>query len=363
MATISIENVRKNFGNVEVIKDVSFEVADGKFAVLVGPSGCGKSTLLRMIAGLESVTQGDIKLDGERINDVPPDQRGIAMVFQSYALYPHMTVAENIGFCLDLKKVAKVKIRKEVEQVAELLQLSDLLERRPADLSGGQRQRVAIGRAIIKRPRVILFDEPLSNLDASLRVQMRAELQRLHQELRDTIVYVTHDQVEAMTMADTIVVLNRGTVAQWAHPIELYRRPRNMFVATFIGSPRMNLIKGIISSEGTTPSFAAAEGWTIALEPSRLAAADGQPAWLGIRPEDIKLVDANSRADLCGKVAIVERLGAETYVNVLLGAQTLLVRVHGDIALRPGDTVQLAFERAGFHLFDQAEQAFRPESA
>jgi multiple sugar transport system ATP-binding protein len=217
---------------------------------------------------------------------------------------------------------------------------------------------VAIGRAIIKRPRVILFDEPLSNLDASLRVQMRAELQRLHQELRDTIVYVTHDQVEAMTMADTIVVLNRGSVAQWAHPIELYRRPRNMFVATFIGSPRMNLIKGIISSEGTTPSFAAAEGWTVVLEPSRLAAADRQPAWLGIRPEDIKLVDTNSRADLCGTVAIVERLGAETYVNVLLGAQTLLVRVHGDIALRPGDTVQLAFERAGFHLFDQAEQAF-----
>jgi multiple sugar transport system ATP-binding protein len=358
MATISIENVHKNFGNVEVIKDVSFEVADGKFAVLVGPSGCGKSTLLRMIAGLETVSQGDIKLDGERINDVPPDQRGIAMVFQSYALYPHMTVAENIGFCLDLKKVPKTKIRKEVEQVAELLQLSDLLERRPADLSGGQRQRVAIGRAIIKRPRVILFDEPLSNLDASLRVQMRAELQRLHQELRDTIVYVTHDQVEAMTMADTIVVLNRGSVAQWAHPIELYRRPRNMFVATFIGSPRMNLIKGIISSEGTTPSFAAAEGWTVVLEPSRLAAADRQPAWLGIRPEDIKLVDTNSRADLCGTVAIVERLGAETYVNVLLGAQTLLVRVHGDIALRPGDTVQLAFERAGFHLFDQAEQAF-----
>jgi multiple sugar transport system ATP-binding protein len=358
MATISIENVHKNFGNVEVIKDVSFEVADGKFAVLVGPSGCGKSTLLRMIAGLETVTQGDIKLDGERINDVPPDQRGIAMVFQSYALYPHMTVAENIGFCLDLKKVPKTKIRKEVEQVAELLQLSDLLERRPADLSGGQRQRVAIGRAIIKRPRVILFDEPLSNLDASLRVQMRAELQRLHQELRDTIVYVTHDQVEAMTMADTIVVLNRGSVAQWAHPIELYRRPRNMFVATFIGSPRMNLIKGIISSEGTTPSFAAAEGWTVVLEPSRLAAADRQPAWLGIRPEDIKLVDTNSRADRCGTVAIVERLGAETYVNVLLGAQTLLVRVHGDIALRPGDTVQLAFERAGFHLFDQAEQAF-----
>jgi multiple sugar transport system ATP-binding protein len=358
MATISIENVRKSFGAVEVIKNVSFEVADGQFAVLVGPSGCGKSTLLRMIAGLESVTQGDIRLDGERINDVAPDQRGIAMVFQSYALYPHMTVAENIGFCLDLKKVPKAKIRREVEQVAELLQLTELLERRPAELSGGQRQRVAIGRAIIKRPRVILFDEPLSNLDASLRVQMRAELQRLHQELRDTIIYVTHDQVEAMTMADTIVVLNRGTVAQWAHPIELYRHPRSVFVATFIGSPRMNLIKGIIAAKAPTPAFTAAEGWTVPLAGRDLAATDAQPVWLGIRPEDIRLVDANSPADLSGKVAIVERLGAETYVNVVKGAETLLVRARGDVALRPGDTVQLALDRAGFHLFDQKEQAF-----
>ena len=358
MATISIENVRKNFGKVEVIKDVSFEVADGQFAVLVGPSGCGKSTLLRMIAGLESVSQGDIKLDGKRINDVPPDQRGIAMVFQSYALYPHMTVAENIGFCLDLKKVPKAQIRKEVEQVAELLQLSEFLERRPADLSGGQRQRVAIGRAIIKRPRVILFDEPLSNLDASLRVQMRSELQRLHQELRDTIIYVTHDQVEAMTMADTIVVLNQGTVAQWAHPIELYRHPKSMFVATFIGSPRMNLIRGIIASKGPTPAFAATEGWTVPLAGKDLAASDAQPVWLGIRPEDIRLVAANSPADLAGKVAIVERLGAETYVNVVNGTQTLLVRLPGDIALRPGDTVQLALDRTAFHLFDHTDRVF-----
>jgi multiple sugar transport system ATP-binding protein len=273
MATISIENVRKNFGAVEVIKGVSFEVADGQFAVLVGPSGCGKSTLLRMIAGLESVTQGDIKLDGRRINEVPPDQRGIAMVFQSYALYPHMTVAENIGFSLDLKQVPKAKIRQEVGQVAELLQLSALLDRRPAALSGGQRQRVAIGRAIIKQPRVILFDEPLSNLDASLRVQMRAELQRLHQELRSTIVYVTHDQVEAMTMADTIVVLNQGNVAQCAPPIELYRHPKSAFVATFIGSPRMNLIKGIIDGGDVTPSFIAVEGWTVPLAGREPAAA------------------------------------------------------------------------------------------
>jgi multiple sugar transport system ATP-binding protein len=358
MATISIENVRKNFGAIEVIKGVSFEVADGQFAVLVGPSGCGKSTLLRMIAGLESVTAGDIKLDGKRINEVPPDRRGIAMVFQSYALYPHMTVAENIGFSLELKKVPKAKIREEVGRVAELLQLSELLDRRPSALSGGQRQRVAIGRAIIKQPRVILFDEPLSNLDATLRVQMRAELQRLHQELRSTIVYVTHDQVEAMTMADTIVVLNQGNVAQCAHPIELYRHPRNTFVATFIGSPRMNLIKGIIDVNGAALSFTAAEGWTVPLAAMVPAATHSQPMSLGIRPEDIRLADANSEPDFSAKVAIVERLGAETYVNVVNGAESLLVRVQGDIHLRPGNTVQLALDRGGIHLFDQAGQVF-----
>jgi multiple sugar transport system ATP-binding protein len=358
VATISIENVRKRFGAVEVIKGVSFEVADGQFAVLVGPSGCGKSTLLRMIAGLESVTAGDIKLDGKRINDVPPDRRGIAMVFQSYALYPHMTVAENIGFSLELKKVPKAKIRAEVGRVAELLQLSELLDRRPSVLSGGQRQRVAIGRAIIKQPRVILFDEPLSNLDASLRVQMRAELQRLHQELRPTIVYVTHDQVEAMTMADSIVVLHQGNVAQSAHPIELYRHPRNTFVATFIGSPRMNLIKGTIAGKGTALSFTAAEGWSVSLAGMGLAPTDLQPVSLGIRPEDIRLVDAMSEADFSGKVAIVERLGAETYVNVVKGAESLLVRLQGDMALRPGDTVQLALDRGSFHLFDQAGQVY-----
>jgi multiple sugar transport system ATP-binding protein len=269
-----------------------------------------------------------------------------------------MTVAENIGFSLELKKVPKAKIRAEVGRVAELLQLSELLDRRPSVLSGGQRQRVAIGRAIIKQPRVILFDEPLSNLDASLRVQMRAELQRLHQELRPTIVYVTHDQVEAMTMADSIVVLHQGNVAQSAHPIELYRHPRNTFVATFIGSPRMNLIKGTIAGKGTALSFTAAEGWSVSLAGMGLAPTDLQPVSLGIRPEDIRLVDAMSEADFSGKVAIVERLGAETYVNVVKGGESLLVRLQGDIALRPGDTVQLALDRGSFHLFDQAGQVY-----
>jgi multiple sugar transport system ATP-binding protein len=354
MATISLRDIRKSFGAVEVVKGVSFDVADGDFAVLVGPSGCGKSTLLRMIAGLESITSGDLLLDGKRINDVPPDQRGIAMVFQSYALYPHMTVAENIGFSLDLKKVPKAEIAREVGRVAEMLQLSSLLDRRPAALSGGQRQRVAIGRAIIKQPRLILFDEPLSNLDASLRVQMRAELQKLHQELRPTIVYVTHDQVEAMTMASKIVVLNHGEVAQADAPIELYRHPNSSFVATFIGSPRMNLISGTMEAG---PRFASGTGWSVPLDAGRASGAIGQPVWLGIRPEDIRLVESSADADFDASVVIVERLGAETYLNVRQGSDTLLVRLQGDMVARPGETVHLKMDHAAFHLFDQNNRA------
>ena len=354
MATIELENVRKSFGAVEVVKGVSFAVADGDFAVLVGPSGCGKSTLLRMIAGLESITSGDLKLDGTRINDVPPDQRGIAMVFQSYALYPHMTVAENIGFSLDLKKVPKADIAREVGRVAELLQLSSLLDRRPAALSGGQRQRVAIGRAIIKQPRLILFDEPLSNLDAALRVQMRAELQKLHQELRPTIVYVTHDQVEAMTMASKIVVLNQGEVAQWDAPIELYRHPNSTFVATFIGSPRMNLINGTLESG---PRFVAPAGWSVPLAGQGMTASVGRSASLGIRPEDIRLVGTSAEADFDANVVIVERLGAETYLNLRQGQDTLLVRVQGDLIARSGDVAHLKMDHEAFHLFDSSTGA------
>ncbi|HTM78897.1 MAG TPA: sn-glycerol-3-phosphate ABC transporter ATP-binding protein UgpC, partial [Devosia sp.] len=348
-----LRNVRKSFGTVEVVKGVSFDVADGDFAVLVGPSGCGKSTLLRMIAGLESITAGDLMIDGKRINDVPPDQRGIAMVFQSYALYPHMTVAENIGFSLDLKKVPKPEIAREVGRVAELLQLSELLDRRPAALSGGQRQRVAIGRAIIKQPRVILFDEPLSNLDASLRVQMRAELQKLHQELKPTIVYVTHDQVEAMTMASKIVVLSQGEVAQWNAPIELYRHPVSTFVATFIGSPRMNIIAGRLEAG---PRFAGT-GWSVPLIGQHLDGVVGQPVSLGIRPEDIRLVGSSAEADFDATVVIVERLGAETYLNVQQGTDSLLVRLAGDMVARPGDVVHLKMDHQAFHLFDTNNRA------
>ena len=350
---IQLSGVRKNFGAVNVIQGVDIAVEDGEFAVFVGPSGCGKSTLLRMIAGLESIDEGDLVLNGQRINDVPPDQRGIAMVFQSYALYPHMTVAQNIGFSLDLKKVPKAEITREVGRVSELLQLSELLGRRPAELSGGQRQRVAIGRAIIKRPRVILFDEPLSNLDAALRVQMRAELQKLHQELRPTIVYVTHDQVEAMTMATRIVVLNKGKVEQWDTPIELYNNPVNSFVAGFIGSPRMNLVPGSIASDPSGQSFKADAGWTVRLDDRPLASAMGQPVTLGVRPEDIRPVTSAVEADLQATIAIVERLGAETYLNVRNGDDTLLVRAQGDLALLPGATVQLAMNLNAFHLFDQ----------
>ena len=350
---IQLSGVRKSFGAVEVIQGVDIEVEDGEFSVFVGPSGCGKSTLLRMIAGLESIDGGDLILNGQRINDVPPDQRGIAMVFQSYALYPHMTVAQNIGFSLDLKKVPKAEIAREVGRVSELLQLSELLDRRPAELSGGQRQRVAIGRAIIKRPRVILFDEPLSNLDAALRVQMRAELQKLHQELRPTIVYVTHDQVEAMTMATRIVVLNKGKVEQWDSPIALYNNPVNTFVAGFIGSPRMNLIEGTIVGDAAGQSFKAASGWTARLDGRALAGAVGQAMTLGVRPEDMRPVASASEADLQANVAIVERLGAETYLNVRNGEDTLLVRAQGDLAMTPGEPVHLALNHAAFHLFDQ----------
>jgi multiple sugar transport system ATP-binding protein len=351
---IQLSGVRKSFGAVGVIQGVDIEVEDGEFSVFVGPSGCGKSTLLRMIAGLESIDGGDLILNGQRINDVPPDQRGIAMVFQSYALYPHMTVAQNIGFSLDLKKVPKAEIAREVGRVSELLQLSDLLDRRPAELSGGQRQRVAIGRAIIKRPRVILFDEPLSNLDAALRVQMRAELQKLHQELRPTIVYVTHDQVEAMTMATRIVVLNKGRVEQWDTPIELYNNPINTFVAGFIGSPRMNLVAGHIVGNASTQHFKANAGWMVSMDGRSLAGVVGQQVTLGIRPEDIRPVASAGEADMQASIAIVERLGAETYLNVRNGEDTLLVRAQGDLAMKPGEVVQLAMNHAAFHLFDQS---------
>ncbi len=359
---IQLNNVRKFYGALEVIKGVDVTVDDGEFAVFVGPSGCGKSTLLRMIAGLEGIDSGDLVLNGTRINDVPPDKRGIAMVFQSYALYPHMTVAENIGFSLSLKKVAPAEIRRQVEEVAEILQLRELLDRRPAALSGGQRQRVAIGRAIIKKPSLILFDEPLSNLDSALRVQMRAELQRLHRELSATVVYVTHDQVEAMTMADKIVVLNQGTVAQAGPPLELYHRPDNEFVATFIGSPKMNILPVTLAREGAGGiRIAGPLGLAFTLHDADAPLPNGAVK-LGVRPEHLKVVIPDA-AHFTAEVAIVERLGVETYLTVGSIEQPIIVRVEGDVTFRPGDEVPLAADPTACHIFSTDGRILRPAKA
>ncbi len=357
---INLKNVRKFYGAFEVIKGVDITVNDGEFAVFVGPSGCGKSTLLRMIAGLEGIDDGDLILNGQRINDVPPDKRGIAMVFQSYALYPHMTVAENIGFSLSLKKVPEAEIRKQVEGVAEILQLTDYLNRRPAALSGGQRQRVAIGRAIIKKPSLILFDEPLSNLDSALRVQMRAELQRLHRELKATVVYVTHDQVEAMTMADRIVVLNKGTVAQQGAPMDLYHKPENEFVATFIGSPKMNVIPMTATRQGGNLRLESAIG--LAMDMSGAADVPQGEVRLGVRPEHLKIA-ADGQGNFNAEVGIVERLGVETYITVGTTRDPIVVRSDGDVAVRPGDLVSLSADPAACHLFDASGRVIRPAQA
>jgi multiple sugar transport system ATP-binding protein len=355
---ITLKNVRKSYGELEVIKGVDVTVEEGEFAVFVGPSGCGKSTLLRMIAGLESINEGDLILNGQRINDTPPDKRGIAMVFQSYALYPHMTVAENIGFSLSLKKVPVAQIRREVEAVAEILQLTDYLDRRPAALSGGQRQRVAIGRAIIKKPSLILFDEPLSNLDSALRVQMRAELQRLHRELKATVVYVTHDQVEAMTMADRIVVLNKGTVAQSGPPMDLYHAPDNEFVATFIGSPKMNVIPVSLTQPGReTIRLENAAGLSIDLPANGDGIANGEVK-LGIRPEHLR-ISHGADSHFSSEVMIVERLGVETYIAVGTPADPIIVRAEGDLRIRPGDRVSLTADLSACHLFDSGGQIIR----
>src|SRR5579872_1026723 len=287
MASVQIRDLRKSFGPVEVVRGVSIDIADGEFVVLVGPSGCGKSTLLRMIAGLENASAGEIRIGDRVVNDVPPKARDIAMVFQNYALYPHMTVAENMSFALRLKRASKAEITDRTERAAKILGLDKLLDRYPRQLSGGQRQRVAMGRAIVRDPQVFLFDEPLSNLDAKLRVQMRTEIKELHQRLKTTTVYVTHDQIEAMTMADKIVVMHDGLVEQIGAPLELYDRPNNMFVAGFIGSPAMNMIKGRIRNNGSA-SFEGPAGVKFSL-PGSGTASDGQPAVYGVRPEHFSL--------------------------------------------------------------------------
>jgi multiple sugar transport system ATP-binding protein len=344
MARIELKDVVKRYGAVEVLRDINLDIADGEFIVLVGPSGCGKSTLLRMIAGLEPITSGDFLIDGERMNDVRPRDRDIAMVFQSYALYPHMDVARNMGFSMEIRKAPSEQRRSKVAQAAETLGLAALTDRLPKALSGGQRQRVAMGRAIIRDPRAFLFDEPLSNLDAALRVEMRLEIARLHQRLGATMIYVTHDQVEALTLADRIVVLNDGDIQQVGSPLELYERPANKFAAQFIGSPTMNVLPvsgtdtGVTIANGTTLSLPHLSGTPEAVE-------------LGIRPEHVDVVDPGA-GDLSAVADVVEHLGSDTniYVNVE-GLGPLMVRKHGNIPASSGDRLGLRVQTEHAHIF------------
>ena len=349
MGSLALRGVVKSFGEVKVIHEVSFDIPDGNFTVFVGPSGCGKSTLLRMVCGLESATSGDIEIDGKRVNDLAAARRGLAMVFQSYALYPHMTVYQNMAFGLENIATPKPEIERRVAEAARMLKLEPYLQRKPTALSGGQRQRVAIGRAIVREPRIFLFDEPLSNLDAELRVGMRAELIDLHRRLRTTMIYVTHDQVEAMTMADTIVVLRAGRVEQVGPPLELYNHPANVFVAGFIGSPRMNLLKGRVQQAASTGVTVAIPGHgvfeTTAFMP-RLR--PGDEVTLGIRPEHIRLDgDGNT---LRGDVSGVEQLGGLSYIR--LGDPEVTVQLPGQTRLGFGDAAHVCLPAEMIHLFD-----------
>ncbi|MBB4145751.1 ABC transporter ATP-binding protein [Rhizobium rhizoryzae] len=342
MADVSIRNVKKSYGAVKTIHGISVDVEDGEFVTLVGPSGCGKSTLLRMIAGLESITDGDISIAGRVVNNVPPKDRDIAMVFQNYALYPHMTVAENMGFSLQLKGLPKAEISAKVKKAAEILSLEKLLDRHPRQLSGGQRQRVAMGRAIVRDPQVFLFDEPLSNLDAKLRVQMRTEIKAMHQRLKTTTVYVTHDQIEAMTMADKIVVMHGGIIEQVGAPLELYDRPANLFVAGFIGSPSMNVLEGRIEPSG----FAFGDLiFPIADAPS---ASSGQPARYGFRPEHLVL----SGEGIPMEVVVVEPTGSETQVVARAHDTEITCLFRDRISARPGEIIRVMPDLGKLHLFD-----------
>jgi multiple sugar transport system ATP-binding protein len=342
MASVSINNVGKYYGALEVLKGISIDIDDGEFVILVGPSGCGKSTLLRMIAGLEDISSGDLEIGDRVVTDLAPKDRDIAMVFQNYALYPHMTVAQNMAFSLRLAGVAKAELQSKVKQAADILGLESLLERYPRQLSGGQRQRVAMGRAIVRDPQVFLFDEPLSNLDAKLRVQMRSEIKQLHQRLKTTTIYVTHDQVEAMTMADKIVVMQSGVIEQMGAPLDLYDRPSNMFVAGFIGSPSMNFIRGNIGPEG----FRTDDGMVL---PTRAEDRQLKPqsAVYGIRPEHLRLSDTGIPAE----VVVVEPMGSETQVILHLGGQQMTGVFRERVDAKPGSTIRIAADEPNVHLF------------
>ena len=376
MASVRLRGIQKRYGDNLVIKGIDLDVEDGQFVVFVGPSGCGKSTLLRMIAGLEDISAGTLELGGRPCNDVDPARRGIAMVFQSYALYPHMTVAENMGFALKLAKVAKSEIAERVERAAGILQIGHLLDRKPKALSGGQRQRVAIGRAIVRKPEVFLFDEPLSNLDAALRAQTRVELAQLHRELGSTMIYVTHDQVEAMTLGQKIVVFNGGHIEQAGTPLELYERPANRFVAGFLGSPRMNFIPATLAGEeGATAALRLPDGSIaeVAADVGRVRV--GSALTLGIRPEHLRLSTAaeggssdgsdgsDGRGAIGATVALVEYLGDVVLVHLRVAGVdgTLAAKVHAGAAVPAvGARVGLQFDPGHAYLFDEAGAAFAP---
>ncbi|WP_034918361.1 sn-glycerol-3-phosphate ABC transporter ATP-binding protein UgpC [Erwinia sp. 9145] len=370
MSTIRLKNVFKRFHDTQVINNVDLEIQHGEFCVFIGPSGCGKSTLMRMIAGLETISAGEISIGGTVVNTLPPAGRGVAMVFQSYALYPHMTIYENMAFNLKLAKKEKAEIERRVMNAAKILQLEPLLQRLPKALSGGQRQRVAIGRAIVRDPEVFLFDEPLSNLDASLRVATRVEIARLHHRLGNTMIYVTHDQVEAMTLADKIVLLNsgpamltKGSVAQVGHPLDLYHHPVNEFVAGFIGSPKMNFLPGeLITGDTQAASVRLINGKAIGVQVNAAAANVGDAVNVGIRPEHVQLC-APEQAHLSGSVQHIEHLGEAAYFYVdVAGAEPLVIRYSGDRLPLLGDEVGLTIPAHHAHLFDSNGEAFQRTS-
>lgn len=351
MSNIRLRNVTKRSGSTVTLHQVNLDIEDGEFAVFVGPSGCGKSTLLRMIAGLEEVSEGEVLIGDEVMNDVVPAHRGVAMVFQSYALYPHMTVAENMGYGLKVNKVPKDEIRRQVEMVAKTLQLSHLLDRKPKQLSGGQRQRVAMGRAIVRKPQVFLFDEPLSNLDAKLRTQVRGEIRELHRRLKTTSVYVTHDQIEAMTMGQMIVVLRDGRIEQAGTPLELYDRPANLFVAGFIGSPEINQLPGEVVLNGNATSLRLKDGSLLAL-PAGLRVTDGQQVVYAIRPEQVNVVHEARDDALAAKVTAVENTGSDMQLFCDTGGGAFTSVFKQRLAVKEGDKIWLQPKLSGVHLFD-----------
>jgi multiple sugar transport system ATP-binding protein len=350
MASVELRGVKKSYGAVEILHGIDLSIVDGEFVALVGPSGCGKSTLLRMIAGLEDTTVGNILIGGRDVTDLEPRKRDIAMVFQSYALYPHMTVAENMGFSLMLNGRPKTEIEQRVGEAARMLELTPLLDRRPAHLSGGQRQRVAMGRAVVRNPQVFLFDEPLSNLDAKLRVQMRAEIKSLHYKIRTTAVYVTHDQIEAMTLADRVVVMNKGRIEQAGSPMELYREPDNLFVAGFIGSPSMNFLEGILDGENGQAAIRLPDGQALPLAAD--FGARGKAVTVGLRPEHLGFSDAGA---LTGTACVIEPTGAETHVVFDLAGTRVTAVVDGESTIAVDEKLKTGIDANKIYLFDRAD--------